>query len=137
MVAIGFALPVIAAATIVQIRRLRLERSRALLWVLVVAVLGPQIANQAGWMAAEVGRQPWIVQGLMRTSDAVSPLLTPGQVVLSLVMFTLIYGLLFVVFLFLLNDKIQHGPDPVETRGALASLPGRLIDVLQQRKQDV
>ena len=137
MVAIGFALPVVAAATIVQIRRLRLERSRALLWVLVVAVLGPQIANQAGWMAAEVGRQPWIVQGLMRTADAVSPLLTPGQVVLSLLMFTLIYGLLFVVFIFLLNDKIQHGPDPVETRGALASLPGRLIDVLQQRKQDV
>jgi cytochrome d ubiquinol oxidase subunit I len=137
MVGIGFALLAIAALTVIQLRRQRLAASRALLWVLVFAVLGPQVANQAGWLAAEVGRQPWIVQGLMRTADGVSPLLTPAQVIFSLTMFTLIYGLLFAVFVFLLNDKIRHGPDPVETRGALALLPGRLIDVLQQRKRDV
>jgi cytochrome bd ubiquinol oxidase subunit I len=137
MVAIGFSLLAVALVTAVQAWRGRLARSRALLWVLVFAVIGPQIANQAGWMAAEVGRQPWIVQGLMRTAEGVSPLLTSGQVIFSLTLFGVIYALLFAVFVFLLNDKIQHGPEPVETAGALAMLPGRLIEVLQQRKQDV
>jgi cytochrome bd ubiquinol oxidase subunit I len=136
MVAIGFALLGLAVITAVQLWRGRLAASRPVLWLLVFGVLGPQIANQAGWMTAEVGRQPWIVQGLMRTSDAVSPLLTPGQVILSLTLFTAIYLLLFAVFIFLLNDKIQHGPEPQETQGALASLPARLIEVLQHRKQD-
>jgi cytochrome d ubiquinol oxidase subunit I len=81
-----------------------------LLKLLVVAVLGPQIANQAGWMTAEVGRQPWIVYGLMRTSEGVSRSVSAGAVVFSLVLFTLIYTLLFALFLFLLNAKITHGP---------------------------
>jgi cytochrome d ubiquinol oxidase subunit I len=134
MVGIGFALLALAVVTAIAAWRNRLQHSRALLWALVISVLGPQIANQAGWMAAEVGRQPWIVQGLMRTAEGVSPILTSGQVIFSLVLFTVIYMLLFAVFIYLLNDKIQHGPDPVETQGALALLPGRLIDVLQQRK---
>lgn len=137
MVGLGFSLLAISLVTAIQLWRGRLAASRGLLWVLVFAVLGPQIANQAGWFAAEVGRQPWIVQGLMRTADAVSPLLTSQQVLFSLALFMVIYTLLFGVFVFLLNDKIQHGPEPVETAGALAMLPGRLIDVLQQRKQDV
>jgi len=137
MVGLGFTLLGVSLLTALQLWRGRLATSRGLLWVLVVAVLGPQIANQAGWMAAEVGRQPWIVQGLMRTAEGVSPLLTSEQVIFSLVLFSVIYMLLFGVFVFLLNDKIQHGPEPVETTGALASLPGTLIDVLQHRKQDV
>ena len=137
MVGIGFTLLGVALLTAWQVWRGRLAASPALLWVLVFAVLGPQVANQAGWMTAEVGRQPWIVHGLMRTAEGVSPLLTSQQVIVSLVLFTVIYILLFGVFVFLLNDKIQHGPEPKETAGALALLPGRLIDVLQQRKQDV
>jgi cytochrome d ubiquinol oxidase subunit I len=81
-----------------------------LLRLFVVAVLGPQIANQAGWMTAEVGRQPWIVYGLMRTSEGVSRSVSADAVVFSLVLFTLIYTLLFALFLFLLNSKITHGP---------------------------
>jgi cytochrome bd ubiquinol oxidase subunit I len=61
-------------------------------------------------MTAEVGRQPWIVQGLMRTSEGVSRSVSAGAVVFSLVLFTLIYTLLFALFLFLLNAKITHGP---------------------------
>jgi cytochrome d ubiquinol oxidase subunit I len=99
-------------------------------------VLGPQVANQAGWMAAEVGRQPWIVQGLMRTADAVSPVLVPGQVIFSIILFTVIYLGLFVVFIYLLNDKIQHGPDPIEDRSALLGLPTRLVDVLRQPRTE-
>jgi cytochrome d ubiquinol oxidase subunit I len=85
-----------------------------LLWLLVLSVLGPQIANQAGWFAAEIGRQPWVVYGLMRTSEGVSPLLKPEVVLSSLILFGLIYLLLFAVFLYLLNEKIQHGPDEAD-----------------------
>ncbi len=80
------------------------------MWVFVWAVLGPQIANQTGWFAAEMGRQPWVVYGLLRTSDALSKTVTANQVVFSLVLFTVVYMLLLVLFLYLLNKKIQHGP---------------------------
>ena len=92
--------------------------SRAYLWVLVFAVLLPQIANQAGWFAAEIGRQPWIVYGLLRTSEGLSESVGRGQVLFSLTLFGLIYLLLFALFIFLLDRKIRQGPvvePPVET----------------------
>ncbi len=88
-----------------------LFRHRWLLWLFVLSVMLPQLGNQLGWMSAEVGRQPWIVYGLLRTADAVSPVVTAGQTLFSLVLFTLVYALLFALFIFLLNHKIQHGPD--------------------------
>lgn len=90
--------------------RNKLFEKRWLMWVFVWAVLGPQIANQTGWFAAEMGRQPWVVYGLLRTSDALSKTVTANQVVFSLVLFTIVYLLLLVLFLYLLNKKIQHGP---------------------------
>ncbi len=78
--------------------------------LLVPAVLLPQVANQAGWFAAEMGRQPWVVYGLLRTSDALSKAVTANQVWFSLIMFTVIYAVLLALFLYLLNKKIQHGP---------------------------
>jgi cytochrome d ubiquinol oxidase subunit I len=81
-----------------------------LLWVFVFAVLGPQAANQLGWFTAEVGRQPWIVYGLMRTTDAVSPTVTAAHVLASLVMFLMIYLALFMLFIYLLDQKIRSGP---------------------------
>lgn len=79
--------------------------------VMVLSVLGPQVANQLGWFSAEVGRQPWIVYGLLRTSDALSKSVKADAVLTSLILFTLIYAMLFVLFIFLLNEKIQHGPE--------------------------
>ena len=111
MVTVGCALIGLAAWAAWALWRGRLERSRLLLWLLTLSVLGPQIANQAGWWAAEVGRQPWIVYGLMRTFQGLSPVVTAGEVAASIAMFTLVYLLLFAVFVFLLNDKIRHGPD--------------------------
>jgi len=111
MIAIGMGLIAIAALGVFYSLRGTLPEKRWLLWILVLSVLGPQIANQAGWFAAEVGRQPWIVYGLMRTSDAVSAGVGAQTVFASLVLFTFIYLLLFAVFIYLLNDKIQHGPD--------------------------
>ncbi|HEY0978390.1 MAG TPA: cytochrome ubiquinol oxidase subunit I [Flavobacteriales bacterium] len=89
----------------------RIFGKKWLLKAFVLAVFLPQIANQAGWFTAEMGRQPWVVYGLLRTSDALSASVTANQVWFSLILFTLIYALLFVLFLYLLNKKIVHGPD--------------------------
>jgi cytochrome d ubiquinol oxidase subunit I len=93
-----------------------------------------ETATIAGWWTAEVGRQPWIVWNLLRTSDAVSPLLRGDQVFLSLVMFTLLYGLLFSLFLFLLNNRIQQGPEELEKDQMQTSLPDTFREVFRQAR---
>ncbi|MFA5060127.1 MAG: cytochrome ubiquinol oxidase subunit I [Candidatus Omnitrophota bacterium] len=82
-----------------------------ILKIFVLSVLGPQIANQVGWIAAEVGRQPWIVYRLLRTSEGLSKIVTANLVLSSLIMFSFIYILLFALFIFLLDQKIKHGPE--------------------------
>jgi len=115
MVAIGFGLIAISVIGIFFWWRGSLFNKKWLLWFFVFAVLGPQAANQFGWISAEVGRQPWIVYGLLRTSEGLSKVVTANQVMFSLILFTVIYFLLFVLFLYLLNEKIQHGPESTET----------------------
>ncbi|MBD3336258.1 MAG: cytochrome ubiquinol oxidase subunit I [Candidatus Eisenbacteria bacterium] len=110
MVAIGMALILLAWGGGVLAWRGALFRHRWMLWILVFSVLLPMAANQLGWAAAEVGRQPWIVYGLMRTADGVSDTIEAGDVLISLILFTLIYIALLVVFLFLLDQKIKAGP---------------------------
>jgi len=112
MVALGMALIALAWGGVFLAWRGRLFRWRWLLWVYVFAVLLPQAANQLGWAAAEVGRQPWIVYELMRTVDATSDTVGAGQVLFSLVLFTVIYLALFVVFIVLLDQKVRKGPLP-------------------------
>ena len=90
--------------------RKKLFDHRWLLWVYALSVLLPQLANQAGWFTAEMGRQPWVVYGMLRTSDALSRVVTANQIIFSLILFTIVYIVLFALFLFLLNRKIQHGP---------------------------
>jgi cytochrome bd ubiquinol oxidase subunit I len=92
-------------------RKGTLFNSRPMMWIFVWSVLGPYAANQLGWIATEVGRQPWIVQGLLRTSEALSKSVKAHQILSSIIMFLLIYTLLFMVWLYVSNDKIQHGPD--------------------------
>jgi cytochrome d ubiquinol oxidase subunit I len=111
MVGIGFALIGIAVLGLWYLLRGKLDECRWLQLLLVFSVLGPQIANQLGWFAAEVGRQPWLVYGLMRTPEGLSAVVKANAVLVSLLLFTFIYFLLFAVFIYLLNDKIQHGPD--------------------------
>jgi cytochrome bd ubiquinol oxidase subunit I len=86
---------------------------RWLLWIFVFGILFAHAGNQLGWMSAEMGRQPWIVYGLLRTSDAVSKSITGGMVLASIVMFSAIYFALFLMYLYVLNSKISHGPEPV------------------------
>lgn len=113
MIAIGMLNIGLTAIALLFWLRGTLFARRWLMWTFVFAVVGPYLANQAGWVAAEVGRQPWIVYGLLKTSDALSAAVSAEQVAWSIGMFCFIYALLFFVWIYVLNDKIQHGPDPV------------------------
>jgi cytochrome d ubiquinol oxidase subunit I len=114
MVAIGFSLIGISLFGLFFWWRGTLFEKKWMLWIFVFSVLGPQIANQVGWITAEVGRQPWIVYGILRTSEGLSKAVEAGQVWFSLILFTIIYLFLFVLFIYLLNEKIQHGPEGVD-----------------------
>lgn len=96
-------------------KKRRLIEKRWLLWAMVFSVLMPHIAQQAGWICAEVGRQPWIVYKLLRTSEGVSTSISSGQVFGSITMFVCIYILLFALFLFLLDRKIKQGPEEIRS----------------------
>jgi len=111
MVAIGMALIGLSLLGVFLLWRNQLFENKWVLRAFVISVLGPQIANQLGWASAEIGRQPWIVYGLLRTSNACSKVLTSGEVIFSLVMFGFIYLLLFLVFIYLLDHKIRFGLD--------------------------
>lgn len=110
MVAIGMALIALTLYASFVWWRGKLFEKRWLLWAFVWAVFLPQIANQVGWFAAEMGRQPWVVYGLLRTSEAFSQAVTANQIMFSLILFFAIYALLFLLFIYLLNKKIKHGP---------------------------
>ena len=110
MVAIGMLLIALTLLASFMWWKGKLFQSKWLMTIFVWSVLLPQIANQAGWFAAEMGRQPWVVYGLLRTSDALSKYVSAQQIIFSLVLFTLVYATLFALFIYLLNKKIVHGP---------------------------
>jgi len=87
----------------------KLFEQKWLLWIFTFSVLLPQIANQAGWFAAEMGRQPWVVYGLLRTSEALSKEVQAQQILFSLILFAVVYTLLFLLFLYFISKKIKQG----------------------------
>ena len=89
----------------------KLEDRTLFLKIMLLAIPAPYIAAQLGWIVAEVGRQPWIVYGVMKTSDAVSRSISVSQVVISLAGFTLLYGGLGVIDIYLLTKIARKGPD--------------------------
>ncbi len=92
----------------------KLLEYRWALWIVVSTVFVSLFVITMGWWVAEFGRQPWVVYGLMFTADANSPVVSAEEIVVSLGGFVLIYVLLLALFLYLLNAKIQHGPEPLE-----------------------
>jgi cytochrome d ubiquinol oxidase subunit I len=110
MIAMWGLMALVTALGLYYWKRKKLAKAKWLLWALILSVLFPQVANQVGWMTAEIGRQPWVVYGILRTTDGVSPTISATQVGMSIGMFILIYTLLFILFLFLLDRKIKHGP---------------------------
>ncbi|HWQ56305.1 MAG TPA: cytochrome ubiquinol oxidase subunit I [Bryobacteraceae bacterium] len=167
MVGLGmFFAAITVYASVLRLRGTLFDK-RWLMWIFVVSVIGPFVANELGWMAAEVGRQPWIVhprvitdatggfildpagmvqyrleEGL-RTASAVSENITAGQVKGAIAGYSLIYVLLFWVWLFVLNHKIQAGPVPVAmpphttARGFDATAAARILheDSMSEAKE--
>ncbi len=109
MVAIGMFLIGLSWLGLFLWWRNKLFNQKWLMQLFAWAVLLPQLANQLGWYSAEVGRQPWVVYGLLRTSDALSKSVSENHLWFSLILFTWVYSLLFVLFIYLLNKKIKHG----------------------------
>ncbi len=110
MIAIGmFLIGLTSYACFLWWRR-KLFETKWILWIFSFSVLLPQIANQVGWFAAEMGRQPWIVYGHLRTSQGFSQEVSANQIVFSLVLFLVLYTFLFLLFIYSLNKKIKHGP---------------------------
>ena len=111
MAGIGMLLLLIPLIGLLLIRRKALERSRRFLWLCVGGAALPVIANLTGWIFTEMGRQPWVVYGLLKTSDARSPLVGSGSIIITIVGYTLLYGVLLVVGGKLFLREIAHGPE--------------------------
>ena len=87
-----------------------LFHNKPLLWVFMLLLPFPFVANTAGWMAAELGRQPWLIYGLMRTADGYSKNVSYGNTMFTMLGFLGIYGLLSILYLFLIQQDVEHGP---------------------------
>ena len=94
----------------------KLFHTKGLLWAILLIAPFPYIATTAGWMTAELGRQPWLVYGLLRTSEGISPLVHSGNALFTLIGFVGMYFLLGVLFLFLFSETISQGPASRDTR---------------------
>lgn len=111
MVGLGTIFIVILAIGVGLRWRHSLYRQRWYLWLLLLAMPFPLIANEAGWVVAEVGRQPWLIYGLLRTPAGVSPNVSAGETVFTLLGFAGLYLLLALLYLLLVGKVIAHGPE--------------------------
>jgi cytochrome d ubiquinol oxidase subunit I len=114
MIGLGMATVAIALAVLWLTRKGRTPTSRWLAYAAVAAPLLPVFANSFGWIFTEVGRQPWLVFGLMTTANGVSPSVSMGEVITSMVVFTLLYGALAVVEIKLFLHYVRKGAEPFE-----------------------
>ena len=112
MTGIGFALILLTGYGLWLVYRGRLGSSRRFLRLTTWAIALPLIANSAGWVFTEMGRQPWVVQGLLQTRDAVSPSVSAWEVGITLAGFTLLYGVLAVVDAWLMARYAKVVPEP-------------------------
>jgi len=110
MAGLGTIFVAVMGLALLWLWRGRLYTANWLLWLLLVSAPFPYIATTAGWMTAELGRQPWLVYGLQRTADGASPLVHSGNALFTLLGFLGLYLLLGILFLFLFVETIRHGP---------------------------
>jgi cytochrome d ubiquinol oxidase subunit I len=111
MVGLGTLFIAVALVSLLLLRGGRLYRSRPWLWVVLLAMPFPFIANTAGWLTAELGRQPWLIYGVMRTADGPSMHVSSGNTLFTLLGFMGLYMVLGILFLFLAYREIEHGPE--------------------------
>ena len=130
MVGLGTILIGVMALASLSLWRGRLYHTNGLLWLLMLMLPFPYIATTAGWITAEVGRQPWLIYGLMRTAVGHSPKVTAGSGLFTLLGFMGLYSLLAVLFLFLVHREVEHGP---EAEGGHSPHKPAAVDDLAQR----
>jgi cytochrome d ubiquinol oxidase subunit I len=111
MVGLGTIFIAVMAEAAFLLWRGRLFTSRWMLWIVMLSMPFPYIANTAGWLTAELGRQPWLVYGLMRTTAGASPTVSAGNGLFTLLGFAGLYALLAILFLFLVGHELSHGPE--------------------------
>ena len=124
MAGLGTLFIALMAQAALQLWRGKLERSRRVLWALMLAMPFPFIATTAGWMTAELGRQPWVVYGLMRTADGTSPRVSAGNTIFTLIGFTGLYLVIGILFLYLVGREVAHGPGAAHAEAVPAGTPG-------------
>ncbi len=120
MVGLGTIFIAVMLVAVFLLWRRTLYETRWMLWLLMLCAPLPYIANTAGWMTAELGRQPWLIYGLMRTSEGASPSVAAGNVWFTLIGFMGMYGVLAILWLFLVWREIEIGPElrPLDATGA-------------------
>jgi cytochrome d ubiquinol oxidase subunit I len=116
MVGLGTIFIAVMLLSVFLLWRKRLYDARWMLWILMLAAPFPYIANTAGWMTAEMGRQPWLVHGLLRTQDGYSKMVSAGNGWFTLLGFMGMYTVLSILFLFLVYRQVEAGPEGVENR---------------------
>ena len=121
MVGVGFLMVLILAYALFRVIKKQVTPRMALLRFFPFVIILPYLATTTGWILTEMGRQPWLVFGYLRTVDGVSPNLTSGTVLISLVGFTLVYGVLMVVDIILLTRFAKAGPQPENWTPATAT----------------
>ncbi len=110
MVGLGTIFIAITAIAALWLWRGTIYETKPILWMLLLAAPFPYIANTAGWITAELGRQPWLIYGLMRTAEGPSPHVSAGNALFTLLGFMGMYTVLAILFLFLVYREIEHGP---------------------------
>jgi cytochrome bd ubiquinol oxidase subunit I len=131
MVGMGLIMVAISWVGVLLIWRRGLERARWFLWASFVSFPTGFVAVLCGWYTAEVGRQPWVVYGLLRTEDAITPSLTGGEVLFSLIGYVVVYAVIYAFGLTYIYRVLRAGPAP-EPEGASSLPPGRPIAVALQ-----
>jgi cytochrome d ubiquinol oxidase subunit I len=111
MVGLGTIFTGVMALAAFALWRGALYQSRGLLWLLLLMLPFPYIATTAGWITAELGRQPWVIYGIMRTPAGISPHVSAGNVLFTLIGFMGMYTILGILFLFLVRREIEEGPE--------------------------
>lgn len=117
MVFLGVWFAILAIMGIVFLVRKTVYEKRWYLYMLLFSVPLPYLANEFGWIAAEVGRQPWVVYRVLKTEDAISKVVPAGQILFSLILFAIIYALLFYVFIKILKKIVKKGPETMPVQG--------------------
>jgi cytochrome bd ubiquinol oxidase subunit I len=119
MVGLGTIFIAIMSLAMFLLWREKLTQTRWMLWILMFSFPFPYIANTAGWITAEVGRQPWLVYGLLRTSQGFSRNVSAGNGIFSLLGFMGLYMVLGILFLFLVWKEVMHGPEAIPLEAAV------------------